>query len=181
MAAFFKEHAAAGAEAFASRFPGAFLLVRHKGVPPMVVHLPREEGFSVVAGSDEDVDLSFETDQTLEPKHATFAYHTGFRGWTVQDDGSSFGTEVGGERIPKGRPLMLQDRAVIKLGAGLTEVQFYLSATLWDRMSKAGITKTIKPRAAVEAPPAGAPAAAPVDPPAPPAGGAPASDVEKVE
>lgn len=143
--AFMKEHAAGGEEAFKKRFPGAFLLIRFRGSSPSLVYLPPDEGFSIVAGSDEDADLSFETDQTLEPRHATFAYHTGFRGWTIQDDGTSFGTEVAGERVAKGRPLMLQDRAKIKLGGGLTEVQFYLAVTLWQRMSKAGITKSLKP------------------------------------
>lgn len=141
---FMKEHATGGEEAFKKKFPGAFLLIRFRGSSPSLVYMPPEEGFSIVCGSDEDVDLSFETDQTLEPRHATFAYHTGFRGWTIQDDGTSFGTEVAGERVAKGRPLMLQDRAKIKLGGGLTEVQFYLATTLWQRMSKAGITKSLK-------------------------------------
>lgn len=141
---FFNEHASSARDEFLARFPGAFILSRFRGTPPALVFLPRQEGLKLSVGSDEDCDLSFELDQTMDARHATIAYHTGFRGWTVSEDTkSNFGTTVDNERLGVGRPLLLQDRQVIKLGAGYVELQFYTAETLWARMNKAGITKSV--------------------------------------
>jgi pSer/pThr/pTyr-binding forkhead associated (FHA) protein len=139
---FFGEHAHTDKESFLARFPGAFLLGRFRSSPPLLLFVPRQEGLKVTIGADEDCDFSFELDQTLDPQHATIAYHVGFRGWTVQEDvKTSFGTTIDGERLQSARPLLLQDRQVIKLGAGMAELQFYSAETLWTRMNKAGITR----------------------------------------
>lgn len=141
---FFSEHAGAAKEEFLARFPGAFILCRFRGTPPQLMFLPRQDGLKLTVGSDEDCDFSFELDQTLDEQHAAIAYHPGFRGWTVcEEQKSNFGTTVDGERLTSGRPLLLQDRQVIKLGAGMAELQFYTAETLWVRMNKAGITKSV--------------------------------------
>jgi hypothetical protein len=140
---FFRTHASLAKEVFAAQFPGAFVLARCASSPPLVIHLPAEDGFKIMIGSEEDCDVSFEIDPTLDPHHATIAYHAGFRGWTVEDHQTSFGTTVDAERLAAGRPLLLRDRQVVKVG-GQSELQFYASDTLWARMSKAGITKSVK-------------------------------------
>lgn len=150
LSAFFKEHAPNGAEAFQQKFDGAFLLGRFRGEQPRVMFIGREGQKPVRVGSDEDCEFEFELDQTLDPTHITVAWHSGFRGWTIQDDGTSFGTEVDGERVAKGRPLLLADRAKIKLGGGLSEIEFYLAQTLWARMKQAGITRGLKRKGAPE-------------------------------
>jgi pSer/pThr/pTyr-binding forkhead associated (FHA) protein len=140
---FFGEHADTARDEFLARFPGAFILSRFHGTPPQLMFLPRQDGFKLSVGADEDCDFSFELDQTLDGRHATIAYHPGFRGWTVSEDTkSNFGTTVDGERLGAGRPLLLQDRQVIKLGVGMAELQFYSAETLWTRMNKAGITRS---------------------------------------
>jgi predicted component of type VI protein secretion system len=108
------------------------------------VFLPRQEGFVLRIGSDEDMDLAFEEDQTLDALHASIAYHKGFRGWTIEDHETSFGTHVGDQRLQKGRAHLLQDRQEIRLGGGIVQMQFYLAETLWKRMNTAGITKGLK-------------------------------------
>lgn len=148
---FFAEHGPSAKEEFLALFPGGFLLIRMQGAPPGAVFLPRQEGFTLKVGSDEDMDLSFELDQTLDAHHATIAYHKGFRGWTVEDQETSFGTHVGDERLTKGRAHLLQDKDVIKLGGGIVQTQFYLGETLWKRMHTAGITKTLRKRQKGEA------------------------------
>lgn len=153
---FFGAHASTDKETFLAQFPGAFLLGRFRSSPPQLLFVPRQEGLKVTIGADEDCDFSFELDQTLESQHATIAYHPGFRGWTVQEDQkTSFGTTIDGERLQSGRPLLLQDRQVIKLGGGMAELQFYSAETLWTRMNKAGITRATgkkKPPAAAAPP-----------------------------
>jgi hypothetical protein len=144
LSAFLKEHAPNGAEAFQQKFDGAFLLGRFKGEQPRVMFLSRDAQKPVRVGSDEDTEFEFELDQTLDPTHVTIVWHPGFRGWTIQDDGTSFGTEVDGERVAKSRPLLLADRAKIKLGGGLSELEFYLAPTLWQRMKQAGITRGLR-------------------------------------
>lgn len=141
---FFAEHGPSAKEEFLSLFGGGFLLIRFQGAPPGAVFLPRQEGFVLKLGSDEDMDLAFEEDQTLDAHHATIAYHKGFRGWTVEDHETSFGTHVGEERLSKGRAHLLQDREEIKLGGGMVQMQFYLAETLWKRMHTAGITKSLR-------------------------------------
>lgn len=143
LAVFFRKHGKYDKAKFLEEYDGAFLLLRYKGSPPAAVYLSREEGFTLSLGSDEDCDLAFELDQTLSASHATIAYHTGFRGWTIEDHNSEFGTFVGKERIQQGRAHMIQDRETVKVG-GLMMMQLYTSKALWSRMSKAGITKRLK-------------------------------------
>lgn len=162
---FFAEHGPSAQEEFISLFGGGFLLIRIKGAPPAAVFLPRQDGFTMKIGSDEDVDLSFEEDQTLDAQHATLLYHRGFRGWTIEDHETSFGTHVGKERLQKGRPHLLQDRDLIKLGGGIVEMQFYLAETLWKRMHKAGITKSLHKKPSGEVPGGALPKKAPTPPP----------------
>jgi len=140
LADFFREHGSTAKEDFLALFNGAFLLIREQQSPPVAVRLGREEGFKLVIGSDEDVDLPFEMDQTMDAEHVTIAYHPGFRGWTVEDHDTSFGTHIGEERLVKGRPTLLQDRQLLKPGGGLVEMQLYLAETLWRRMNTAGVT-----------------------------------------
>lgn len=141
---FFRQHAKSGKDEFLARFPGAFLLGRFKNSSPQLLFLPAQEGLRVVTGSADECDFCFELDQTLDEHHVIVAYHTGFRGWTVQEEEkSSFGTTVDGVRLAVGRPLLLRDRQEIKLGGGLSELQFYTAETLWTRMNKAGITRSV--------------------------------------
>ena len=90
LSTFFKTYGGSSKEDFLAEFPGAFLLVRAQGQPPGAVHIEAQEGFRMVLGSDEDADLSYELDQTLDPEHAAITYHVGFKGWNVEDLGSSF-------------------------------------------------------------------------------------------
>lgn len=144
LSTFFKTYGGSSKEDFLAEFPGAFLLVRAQGQPPGAVHIEAQEGFRMVLGSDEDADLSYELDQTLDPEHAAITYHVGFKGWNVEDLGSSFATHVDDERLIEGRPVLLRDRSVIKPGGGLVQLQFYDAESLWERMSKAGLTSRIK-------------------------------------
>lgn len=139
---------------FLKEFPGAFMLGRFRLSTPVLLFLPREDSLRITAGGDEDCDFAFELDQTLDPIHVIVTYHPGFRGWTVaEEDKTNFGTQVDGERLGVGRPLLLQDRQVVKLGGGLSELQFYTAETLWTRMSKAGITRSLpKKKPAAPAP-----------------------------
>lgn len=132
---------------FLKQFPGAFLLGRFKSTTPVLLFLPREDTLRVTVGADEDCDLSFELDQTLDPVHVVVAYHQGFRGWTITEETrTNFGTMIDGERLAAGRPLLLRDRQEVKLGGGLSELQFYTAESLWQRMSKAGITRSLPKR-----------------------------------
>lgn len=141
---FFGAQAKSSKADFLKQFPGAFLLGRFKASTPVLLFLPREDTLRVTAGADEDCDFSFELDQTLDPIHVVITYHQGFRGWMVaEEDKTNFGTQVDGERLGEGRPLLLRDRQVVKLGGGLSELQFYTAETLWTRMNKAGITRSI--------------------------------------
>ena len=130
-------------DSFQETFAGAFLMVRFRDSPPEICYLPADEGFELTVGSDEDADLDFVADPTLEEQHCVIAFHTGFRGWTVEDKGTSFGTTVQGERIEAARPILLTDRDVIKAGGGLLQLQFYTSASLLARMNQAGVTRTM--------------------------------------
>ncbi|MCA8924135.1 MAG: FHA domain-containing protein [Planctomycetes bacterium] len=143
LAEFFKAHGGFTEERFLDKYDGAFLLLRYQGSPPAAFYLERRPDFSVSLGSDDECDLPFEMDQTLDARHATIAYHEGFRGWTIEDHKTEFGTFVGKQRIQQGRAHLIQDREVVKVG-GLMVMQLYTSAALWGRMSKAGITKRIK-------------------------------------
>lgn len=144
LATFFTKYGALSRDAFLAEFPGGFLLVRAQGEPPTAVPLEAKEGFRMVLGSDEDADLAYELDQTLDAEHAVITYHVGFKGWNIEDMGSSFATHVDNERLIPGRPVLLTDRAVIKPGGGLVQLQFYLAESLWERMSKAGLTSRVK-------------------------------------
>ncbi|MCO5166006.1 MAG: hypothetical protein M9894_06515 [Planctomycetes bacterium] len=140
---FFREHAKTAKNEFLERFPGAFVLGRFRATPPVIVFLPAQDGVRVSAGAEEDCDIPFELDQTLDPIHVVVAYHPGFRGWTVtEEERTNFGTTIDGERLTPLRPLLLRDRQVVKLGGALSELQFYTSETLWTRMNKAGITRS---------------------------------------
>jgi predicted component of type VI protein secretion system len=144
LSTFFAKYGATSKEEFLTEWPGAFLLVRAQGCPPGAIALAPTEGFKLTIGSDEDCDLAFEMDQTLDPEHATISYHVGFKGWNIEDHDTSFATHVDNERLLKGRPVLLQDRQVIKPGGGLIMLQFYLAETLWARMNKAGLTSRTK-------------------------------------
>jgi hypothetical protein len=150
---FFRQHARSGKDEFLTRFPGAFLLGRFKNSTPQLLFIPAQEGLKVFTGSAEECDFCFELDQTLDEHHVIVAYHTGFRGWTVQEETkTSFGTTVDGVRLAVGRPLLLRDRQEIKLGGGLSELQFYTAETLWTRMNKAGITRSVPKKKPVPMP-----------------------------
>lgn len=140
---FFRQQGSRPREEFLEEFDGAFLLARFRGTTPLLVFLEKKEGFKMLLGSDEDCDWEFEDDPTLDPRHCEICYHPGFRGWTIEDFGSSFGTHVGNDRLNKERPTLLTDRSVIKPGGGLTELQFYVAETLYTRMTRAGITKSM--------------------------------------
>lgn len=143
LSVFFKEHGAFTEESFLEKYDGGFLLLRYKGSPPAAFYLQGKEGFEISIGSDEDCDLAFEMDQTMNGRHATIAFHPGFRGWTIEDHESNFGTYVGKQKIQQGRAHLIGNREVVKVG-GLMVMQLYTSKALWDRMSKAGITKRMK-------------------------------------
>ncbi len=170
---FFRQQGGRPLEEFLEDFPGAFLMARHQKLPPLIVPLPKDPSFRLTVGSDEECDLDFDADPTLDPVHLTITYHPGFRGWTVEDPGSSFGTHVDGERVSSGRTTLLSDRSQIKPGGGLTELQFYLAETLYGRMNKAGITRSLRrkkaTRPAMRSRPAAQAASAPTPPAAPPA------------
>ncbi len=162
LTAFLKQNAGLEKAAFLAQHPGGFLLGRFRNSPPFVIPLAADDGFGVTVGSDDECDVSLELDQTLDPNHARVAWHKGFKGWTVEDLGSSFGTAVDGERLAQGRALLLRDKQVVRLGGGLSELQFYTGATLWDRMRKAGVTKSLRrARPESEAAPAPEPPGAP--------------------
>ncbi len=141
--AFFAENSRIELDEFEAAYDGAFFLFRMRNMPPACVFLPRQEGFSMTVGSDEDADLPFEMDQTLDPIHMTVSYHQGFRGWVVVDHETSFGTHVADMRLQPGKAQLLIDREVVKAG-GLLEMQFYLNKTLFTRMKSAGITRRRK-------------------------------------
>jgi hypothetical protein len=170
---FFRQHGGLSEAEFHERFDGAFLLMRLGKTPPLVLFVPRDPERKVTIGSDEDCVLESFTDPTLDAQHAVVSYHRGFRGWTVEDQGSEFGTHVDGDRVSAGRPILLQDRAVVKPGGGLTEVQFYLAETLYQRIKKAGVTASLRrlqkrkqpPARPEKPPPASPPAEAPADEP----------------
>lgn len=144
---FFAAQAKSSKDDFLKQFPGAFMLGRFRNSTPLLLFLPREDSLRVTAGADEECDFSFELDQTLDPVHVVVSYHQGFRGWTVtEEERTNFGTEIDGERLGPGRPLLLRDRQEVKLGGGLSELQFYTAETLWTRMNKAGITRSIPKR-----------------------------------
>ena len=124
-------------------FPGGFLMIRFRNSPAMVAYLPPDEGFECLVGGDDDADIDYMMDPTLEPLHCKIAWHTGFSGWTVEDLGTSFGTSVQNERIDASRPVLLTDKDVIRPGGGLLQMQFYAGATLFARMSQAGVTRTV--------------------------------------
>lgn len=152
---FFAAQGKSSKDDFLKQFPGAFLLGRFKASTPLLLFLPREDTLRVTVGADEDCDFPFELDQTLDPIHVVVTYHLGFRGWMVcEEERTNFGTQVDNERLGPGRPLMLSDRQVVKLGGGLSELQFYSSETLWGRMNKAGITRSIPKKRPAPPPPA---------------------------
>ena len=148
----FSQEAGTTLEDFLSRYAGAFLLCRIQSLPPSWLRLIRTPHFKLTIGSDEDCDLALEMDQTLDPKHATVAFHEGFRGFTVEDHGTNFGTRIDDEPVSRDRAHLLSDRQVVQVG-GLVELQFYEAKTLWERMSQAGITRRHSgPRKAVKRP-----------------------------
>ncbi|MBL4849575.1 MAG: FHA domain-containing protein [Planctomycetes bacterium] len=140
---FFHDFGATPTEELIKKFPGAFLMVSFHKTPPMISHLRREEDFTLLVGGDDDADIDFMMDPTLEPEHCRIAWHPGFSGWTIEDLGTSFGTEVQGERLASARPVLLTDKDVIKVGGGLLQLQFYAAETLFGRMAKAGVTRTV--------------------------------------
>ena len=140
---FFHDFGATPHQELATKFPGAFLMTSFRKTPPLISHLRRKEDFTLLVGSDDDADLEFMMDPTLEPEHCRIVWHTGFRGWTVEDLGTSFGTAVQGERLESSRPVLLTDKDVIKVGGGLLQLQFYAAETLFGRMTQAGVTRTV--------------------------------------
>ncbi|RMG09860.1 MAG: FHA domain-containing protein [Planctomycetota bacterium] len=143
---FFVRHGAKTEEQFLEAFPGAFLLGRYRGGTPSILHVDKDPEVTTTIGADEDCDFDFD-DPTLDALHAVVTYHEGFRGWTVEDRETNFGTHVDGDRISAARPVLLADRAVIKPGGGLCELQFYTSATFYKRMAKSGITRSLQQKA----------------------------------
>lgn len=137
-------------EDFLEQFDGAFVLGRFKNSPPYVLFVSKDPEKKITIGSDED-ECDFDVgDPTIDPIHAVVVYHKGFRGWTITDLGTSFGTHLDGDRITKDRSVLIPDGGKIKPGGGLTELQFYLSETLYKRMSKAGITRSMRRSKLVE-------------------------------
>ena len=151
VAQFFVANGMLTEEEFLEKFKGAFLLTSHQGTPPMLYELSLNEDVNTTIGQDEDNnDIDF-NDPTLDEQHAIVSYHTGFRGWTIEDLGTSFGTNVDGDRIGNNKATLLQDRVVINPGGGLTQLQFYLAKTLYDRMHKAGVTKSLRRKQGLDA------------------------------
>ncbi|MGE0712981.1 MAG: FHA domain-containing protein [Planctomycetota bacterium] len=141
---FFAQHGAIPRDAFLTTFTGAFLLSRFHDEPPLVIFLERDKEFSILFGSDEDCDVDFVADPTMDAQHCRVAYHAGFQGWTVEDLGSSFGTLLDENRLAPQRPTLLSDRSVVKVGGGLLQLQFYEAATLADRIRSSGVTRSLK-------------------------------------
>jgi len=139
---FFRDHGGRVRDEFLAEFDGAFILARFHGSPPTLSPLSRDPEKALTIGSDEDCDLDFD-DPTLDAVHAVITYHPGFRGWTIEDKGTNFGTHVDGDRIGSERATLLADKGVIKPGGGLCELQFYASETLYDRIKKAGVTRSL--------------------------------------
>ncbi len=139
---FFTRHGGSGKEEFLKIFSGAFLLGRQAKSAPYVLHVPKDASKTIWIGSDEDCEFDM-NDPTLDSKHASVTYHKGFRGWNLEATETSFGTFVDGDRVKPGRNLLLRDRSVIKVG-GMTQLQFYLNETLYARISKAGITRSLR-------------------------------------
>lgn len=139
---FFTRHGGNTQEEFLATFNGAFLLGRQAKTAPYVLHVPKDASKTVWIGSDEDCEFDL-NDPTLDSRHASLTYHKGFRGWNLEATETSFGTFVDGDRVKPGRNILLRDRSVIKVG-GMTQLQFYMSETLYGRMSKAGITRSLR-------------------------------------
>ena len=135
---------------FLEKFDGGFLLVRFRDSPPLVVSLERDPKFRLLIGSEEDCDLDFIGDPTLDPEHCKLVYHEGFKGWTVEDLDTSFGTHLDGDRLSASRPTLLRDRSVFKPGGGLTELQFYEAKSLQARIAQSGVTRSLKRKDAPE-------------------------------
>ena len=135
---------------FLEKFDGGFLLVRFRDSPPLVVSLERDPKFRLLIGSEEDCDLDFIGDPTLDPEHCKLVYHEGFKGWTVEDLDTSFGTPLDGDRLSASRPTLLRDRSVFKPGGGLTELQFYEAKSLQARIAQSGVTRSLKRKDAPE-------------------------------
>jgi hypothetical protein len=140
---FFHDFAATPRDTLDKKFPGGFLMVSFRKTPPLVCHLLREDDFSCLVGGDDHADLDYMMDPTMEAEHCRIAWHAGFGGWTVEDLGTSFGTEVQGERLESKRPVLLGDKDKIKVGGGLLNLQFYAAETLFARMKQAGVTRTV--------------------------------------
>ena len=95
---FFSRHGKLSQEEFLEAFAGAFLLGRRDQAAPYLLHITRNTEVKVVIGSDEDVDFDID-DPTLDAEHAVVVFHEGFKGWTLEDKASSFGTHVDGDRV----------------------------------------------------------------------------------
>lgn len=141
---FFRDNGGRPEAEFLEEFDGAFLLARHRGSPPLLMFLLRDEEIRVKIGSDEDCEIAFEHDPTMDPEHCEVSYHHGFAGWTIEDLGTSFGTHVDGDRLGPNRATLLRDGSSVKAGGGLTEMQFYTAKTIYDRMARAGITRSLR-------------------------------------
>lgn len=139
---FFSRHGKLSKEEFLEAFAGAFLLGRREKAAPYLLHITRNTELKVVIGNDEDVEFDID-DPTLDARHAVVVFHEGFKGWTLEDKATSFGTHVDGDRVQPNQPVLLRDRSTIKAG-GMTQLQFYLSETLYGRMAKAGITRSMR-------------------------------------
>jgi hypothetical protein len=147
---FFTQNGGTPRDEFLESFNGGFLLVRFRETPPLVIFLPFGVEDHYVLGADEDADLDFIADPTLDDEHCKLVYHTGFKGWTIEDLETSFGTHLDGERMAPHRPTLLQDRSMIKPGGGLLELQYYTSAALQKRMADAGVTRSLRRRKQIE-------------------------------
>jgi FHA domain len=132
---FVKENAKLTLEEFEAAYNGAFLVFRIPDTPPAYVFLPREAGFKMTIGRDESADLTFETDEVLDPVHLSVAYHPGFYGWVVEDNNSEFGTHVAKVRMQPGKVQLLLDLESVK-ASELLKMQFYSSNTLFARITK---------------------------------------------
>jgi pSer/pThr/pTyr-binding forkhead associated (FHA) protein len=70
--------------------------------------------FSLGRRQDNDGPIPVDSSQGVSGQHLKIIFSEGK--FFVQDDKSTFGTTVNGQPVPKGRPVPLEDGAVIGLG-----------------------------------------------------------------
>lgn len=83
----------------------------------------RKTPFSVGRRNENDAALPVEGKSGVSGQHCTFIFREGQ--WYVQDDKSTYGTTVNGEKVAKGQAVRVDDSAVIGLGP-YVKVQFQL-------------------------------------------------------